>query len=242
VSDRGHRGADYLLQTPANRYASQLPWLPGATVYKLVSPRLEPAAFSQQLIHIDGSPAAPAVFPAGREQFLYVLEGELRTSVDGEEHDLPAGGFEYCPAAGTLTLVGAQDARVLRIHRLWTPPPDGAQPGGIRGHRDEREAGATPVAGLTRRELLPVDDPSFDFTMSIMRFAPGAGLDQVEIHDEEHGLCMLDGGGRYLLGADWHDVAAEDFIYMAPYCPQTFTAGAEGAEYLLYKDIFRDLP
>jgi (S)-ureidoglycine aminohydrolase len=75
-----------------------------------------------------------------------------------------------------------------------------------------------------------------------MRFAPGAGLDQVEIHDEEHGLYMLDGGGRYLLGSDWHDVVAEDFVYMAPYCPQTFTAGPDGAEYLLYKDIFRDLP
>jgi (S)-ureidoglycine aminohydrolase len=242
VSDRGHRGADYLLQTPANRYASQLPWLPGATVYKLVSPRLEPAEFSQQLLCLDDSPSTPAVFPSGREQFLYVLEGELRTSVDGSEHDLPAGGFEYCPAASTLALIGASNARALRIHRLWSPPPDGGQPAWMSGHRDDREPGPTPVDGLTRRELLPTDDPSFDFTMSIMRFEPGAGLDQVEIHDEEHGLYMLAGDGRYLLGSDWHDVVAEDFIYMAPYCPQTFTAGAEGAEYLLYKDIFRDLP
>jgi (S)-ureidoglycine aminohydrolase len=242
VSDRGHRGPGYLLQTAANRYASLLPWLPEATVYKLVSPRLEPAEFSQQLICLDDSPAAPAAFPSGREQFVYVLDGELRTSVDGSEHDLPAGGFEYCPAASTLALVGAKAARVLRIHRLWSPAPDGAQPARTGGRREDRAPGPTPVEGLARRELLPTDDPRFDFTMSIMSFDPGAGLDQVEIHDEEHGLYMLAGGGRYLLGSDWHDVEAEDFIYMAPYCPQTFSAGPEGAEYLLYKDIFRDLP
>ena len=29
---------------------------------------------------------------------------------------------------------------------------------------------------------------------------------------------------------------------MAPYCPQTFIAGPDGGEYLLYKDIYRELP
>jgi glyoxylate utilization-related uncharacterized protein len=29
---------------------------------------------------------------------------------------------------------------------------------------------------------------------------------------------------------------------MAPYCPQSFVAGADGGEYLLYKDIYRELP
>ena len=33
---------------------------------------------------------------------------------------------------------------------------------------------------------------------------------------------------------------AGDFIYMAPYCPQSFVAGDEPAEYLLYKDVWRD--
>ena len=51
---------------------------------------------------------------------------------------------------------------------------------------------------------------------------------------------MTAGGGTYVLGSDEHDVRAEDFIYMAPYCPQGFTAGDDGAEYLLYKDVWRD--
>jgi (S)-ureidoglycine aminohydrolase len=242
VSDRGHRGDGYLLQTPANRYASPLPWLPEAVVYKLVSPRLEPAQFSQQLICIDRAPRAPAALPPGCEQFIYVLSGELRTSVDGVERDLSAGAFEYCPAGSTLALVDAAAARVIRIHREWTPLAGAGRPGPVHGHRDECEPHDTGVAGLVRLELLPTDDPAFDFTMSIMRFAPGALLDQVEIHDEEHGLYMLEGGGQYLLGSDWHAVSAEDFIYMAPYCPQTFVAGGEGGEYLLYKDIYRELP
>jgi (S)-ureidoglycine aminohydrolase len=242
VSDRGHRGHGYVLLTPGNRYASQLPWLPEAVVYKLVSPRLEPAAFSQQLICLDHAPRAPAVLPSGCEQFIYVLSGELETSVDGARHDLSAGGFEYCPTGSELALVDATAARVIRIHRMWTPLAGCDPPGPARGHRDDCEQRETGVPGLARRELLPTDDPSFDFTMSIMRFAPGAALDQVEIHDEEHGLYMLEGGGQYLLGSDWHAVSAEDFIYMAPYCPQTFVAGADGGEYLLYKDIYRELP
>ena len=53
-------------------------------------------------------------------------------------------------------------------------------------------------------------------------------------------VCEAAGGGTYLLEADEHEVAAGDFIYMAPYCPQSFVAGDEGAEYLLYKDVWRD--
>ena len=242
MSDRGHRGDVYLLLTPANRYASRLPWLPDAVVYKLVSPRLEPAAFSQQLICLDHAPRAPAALPSDCEQFIYVLSGELQTSLDGARHDLSAGSFEYCPAGGELALVDATAARVIRIHRVWTPLAGGGRPGPTRGHRDDCEPRDTGVAGLVRHELLPTGDPAFDFTMSIMRFAPGAALDQVEIHDEEHGLYMLEGGGQYLLGSDWHAVGAGDFIYMAPYCPQTFVAGDEGGEYLLYKDIYREVP
>lgn len=242
MSDRGHRGQDYLLQTPANRYASPLAWLPEALAYKLVSPRLEPAAFSQQLISLDHGPRAPAALPSDCEQFVYVLTGELRVSVDGVEHELSAGSFEYCPAGTSLAFVDATAARLIRIHRVWSPLAGGGAPGPRRGHRDDLEPSETGVAGLNRLELLPTDDPSFDFTMSIMRFAPNARLDQVEIHDEEHGLYMLEGGGQYLLGSDWHAVSADDFIYMAPYCPQTFVAGPDGGEYLLYKDIYRELP
>ena len=63
--------------------------------------------------------------------------------------------------------------------------------------------------------------------MSLLAFDPGVGLDKVEIHDEEHGLYMTAGGGTYLLEDRELEVQAGDFIYMAPYCPQSFVAGDE---------------
>ena len=52
---------------------------------------------------------------------------------------------------------------------------------------------------------------------------------------------MTAGEGDYELDGDDAPRARGDFIYMAPYCPQGFTAGGDGpAEYLLYKDVYRD--
>jgi (S)-ureidoglycine aminohydrolase len=65
-------------------------------------------------------------------------------------------------------------------------------------------------------------------------------LAQIEIHDEEHGLYMTSGGGLYHLDGEELEVVEDDFIYMAPYCPQGFRAGSRGGSYLLYKDVYRD--
>jgi (S)-ureidoglycine aminohydrolase len=110
----------------------------------------------------------------------------------------------------------------------------------IWGHAADIEPQETVAPGLTRRELIDPTQPAFDFNMSLMEFKPGVELPFVEIHDEEHGLYMTAGGGSYVLDSDEHTVMAHDFIYMAPYCPQWFRAGDEGAEYLLYKDVYRD--
>ena len=43
------------------------------------------------------------------------------------------------------------------------------------------------------------------------------------------------------LDGDFHEVQADDFIYMAPYCPQFFYAtGWVKGRYLIYKDVSRD--
>jgi (S)-ureidoglycine aminohydrolase len=77
--------------------------------------------------------------------------------------------------------------------------------------------------------------------MSLLAFDAGVGLDNIEVHDEEHGLYMTAGAGLYFLDGELFEVERDDFVYMAPYCPQGFTAtGREPAEYLLYKDVWRD--
>ena len=45
----------------------------------------------------------------------------------------------------------------------------------------------------------------------------------------------------YWLNGDYMEVQKDDFIYMAPWCPQFFYAtGWDKSAYLLYKDVNRD--
>jgi (S)-ureidoglycine aminohydrolase len=154
---------------------------------------------------------------------------------------LRAGGFAYLPGDDAYDLAaGDAPARLLIVKRRYEPYPGAPAPRPLAGHRDDEPFQDTDVPGFRRRELLSTTDPGFDFNMSLLAFDPGIGLDKVEIHDEEHGLYMTAGGGTYLLEERELPVEAHDFIYMAPYCPQSFVAGPEGAEYLLYKDVWRD--
>jgi (S)-ureidoglycine aminohydrolase len=238
---RGAHGHGYTLVTPANQYPSRLPELGDQTVVKLVTPRLAPSRTGQYLLALapGGGTLRPVADPY--ETFFYVLEGDVVVHASAEL-SLRAGGFAYLPAPAAYELrAGPSGARLLAVKRRYEPAAGIDAPAALHGHRDDEPFEPTPVEGFTRRELLPPGDPAFDFNMSLLRFEAGVGLDKVEIHDEEHGLYMTEGGGIYLLDTDRHEVTAGDFIYMAPYCPQSFTASGPGpAEYLLYKDAWRD--
>jgi (S)-ureidoglycine aminohydrolase len=233
-NDRGRRGRGYTLITPANHYPSRLPEYADAPVVKLVTPRLAPSRIGEYLV----APRRGLLsrVDAGYETFFYGLEGEVR--IDAVE--LGPGAYAYVPASTPYTVHARTEARFLVIKRRYEPVPHLPAPGPLHGHRDDQPFADTPVKGFRRRELLPVDDAAFDFAMSLLAFDPGVGLANIEIHDEEHGLYMTAGGGEYHLDGDLHDVVQGDFIYMAPYCPQGFTAGDRGGEYLLYKDTWRD--
>ena len=78
--------------------------------------------------------------------------------------------------------------------------------------------------------------------MNIFTFTPGFGLPIVETHVMEHGLLFLQGKGVYLLDGEWMEVETDDFIWMGPYCPQSFYAtGPEPAKYIYYKDVNREI-
>jgi (S)-ureidoglycine aminohydrolase len=241
---RGALGRGYTVLTPANHYPSRLPEFGDQPVVKLVTPRMAPSRIGQYLVSLDAGGGTTRRVGAGYERFFYVLDGSVTLSTaNAGRWALSAGGFAYLPsdAAYELRVVADSPARLLVVKRLYEGHAAHDAPSMRHGHRDDEPFAETPVPGFTRRELLPVDDPAFDFAMSLLRFEAGVGLDKIEVHDEEHGLWMTEGGGTYVLGADEHEVRAEDFIYMAPYCPQGFTAGPDGpAEYLLYKDTWRD--
>jgi (S)-ureidoglycine aminohydrolase len=244
MTDRGALGLGYTVITPANHYPSRLPEFGNQPVVKLVTPRMAPSRIGQYLVSLDPGGGTTQRIGEGFERFFYVLEGTVTLFMAGSGRTaLAAGGFAYLPSETPYELRADDDtpARLLIVKRRYEAHGDLDAPGPLHGHRDDEPFAETAVEGFTRRELLPVDDPAFDFNMSLLRFGPGVGLDKIEVHDEEHGLWMTEGAGTYVLGRDEHEVQAEDFIYMAPYCPQGFTAsGAGPAEYLLYKDVWRD--
>jgi (S)-ureidoglycine aminohydrolase len=239
IETRGHRGRAYTLLTPDNHYASHLPNLPGASVFKLVTPRRAPARLAQYLVSI-GEQAVTAEIAPGFENFFFALQGSGEVRWEDRRAELAARAYAYVPAPAALTLMAGPGARLLWLKRRYEPWPGLESPPGCSGRAQDVTAQETATAGLRRRELLEPTDPRFDFNMSLMSFEAGVGLPQIEIHDEEHGLYMTSGGGVYTLERDDHEVREGDFIYMAPYCPQGFAAGEAGAEYLLYKDVYRD--
>jgi (S)-ureidoglycine aminohydrolase len=240
-TSRGVRGLSYTVVTPANHYPSRLPPFGDAPVVKLVTPRMAPSRIGQYLVSLPAGQGTVRLVDPGFETFLYALEGDAAVLAGGDVLPLHAGGFAYLPADDDYDLAaGNQPARLLIVKRRYQPATGVQAPRALLGHRDDEPFADTDVAGFRRRELLPTADPAFDFNMSLLAFDPGVGLDKVEIHDEEHGLYMTAGGGTYLLEDRELEVRAGDFIYMAPYCPQSFVAGDEPSEYLLYKDVWRD--
>jgi (S)-ureidoglycine aminohydrolase len=240
-SSRGVLGLSYTLVTPANHYPSRLPPFGDAPVVKLVTPRMTPSRIGQYLVSLPAGAGTVRPVESGWETFLYALQGEAAVLSGGEVLPLRGGGFVYLPGEDVHEIAaGDRPAQLLIVKRRYEPVPDLAAPRALSGHRDDEPFAGTDVPGFRRRELLPTVDPAFDFNMSLLAFDAGVGLDKVEIHDEEHGLYMTAGGGTYLLEDRRFEVHAGDFIYMAPYCPQSFVAGDEPSEYLLYKDVWRD--
>jgi (S)-ureidoglycine aminohydrolase len=231
----------YTLISPANHYPSRLPNLRATQFVKLVTPRLAPARFGQYLLVMESGGGTDAPVAPGFEDFLYGLDGAVSLRAGGLEHDLGPGAFAYLPPEIGFELSAAAASRVLWLKRPLEPWPGLETPEAVAGHRDDEPFADTDVPGFRRRELLDPADARLDFNMSLLQFDPGVGLDKVEIHDEEHGLYMTAGAGHYHLDDGIHELSRDDFIYMAPYCPQSFVAtGAEPAEYLLYKDVYRD--
>jgi (S)-ureidoglycine aminohydrolase len=242
-ASRGARGPSYTVLTPANRYASRLPNLRAALLFKLVTPRLAPARFGEYVLALQAGGGTVAPVAGGFENFLYLLEGAVELRSDGLDADLVSGSWCYVPSDTDFHLTAGDDAaELLWLKRRYEPWPELARPTACAGHRDDAPFTADPnVPGFRRRELLDPGDPRYDFNMSLLAFDPAVGLDKVEVHDEEHGLYMTAGAGIYHLDGTDHEVAQHDFIYMAPYCPQSFVAtGDAEAEYLLYKDVYRD--
>lgn len=230
---RSVRRSSHLLHTPDAFVRTRIPGCEKTSVIVHVSPALG-AGFTQYTAEFE--PGGTLGDAAG-ERFLYVLEGEIDLTLDGNLQHLVKNTYAYIPAGASHMCKSLGGARAAVLEKRYTACAAGNTPPPLIGR--ESDVAAQPLMGdpdLVVRSLLP-DAFSFDFAVNTMTYRPGAALSMVEVHVMEHGLLMLEGSGVYRLDEDWYPVTAGDFIWMAPYCRQWFGAiGKVPAKYLIYKD------
>lgn len=223
---------------------SRLPTWPDAKVKVLASPALG-AAFVQYLIDLPAG--AGGAFPADRgvETFYFVLSG-VGQFCDGAgvERALRPGSFGLTPPNhGTEITAGGEPLRVTVLRKRYEPAPGLESFKGVYGNEADvpRQPWADNPHSLLQT-LIP-DEFAFDLAMNIFTFDPGFGLPVVETHVMEHGLYFFQGKGVYYLGDEWMEVERDDFIWMGPYCPQSFYAtGPTPTRYLYFKNVNREVP
>lgn len=241
---------------------SRLPSFPDAAVRVLASPRIG-AEFVQYLIDLPAGKKGEFAADRTIETFYYVMSGTgvarvgggaggsvftFNTSSSGPAaapQKLRAGSFGLVPP-GSAVAFEAQDAGALQLLILRKRYEAVA---GMRvfdflsGHESDVPASVwAGDEGALLQTLIP-DDFAYDLAMNIFSFTPGHGLPIIETHVMEHGAYILQGKGVYYLEEQWMEVEKDDFIWMGPYCPQSFYAtGKQPAKYLYYKNVNREIP
>lgn len=218
---------------------SRLPTWPEAEVRVLAAPALG-AGFVQYLIDLPAGKLGE--FPADDrlETFYFVLRG---TGTFGSDRQIHPGSFGLLPPAAATSIRATDAMRVIVLRkafeRVQAIPPFKAYHGEESKVKAERWAD-NPHSRL--QTLIP-DELQYDLNMNIFTFDAGFGLPYVETHVMEHGLLFLQGKGLYYLDGEWVEVERDDFVWMGPYCPQSFYAtGPTPSRYLYYKNVNREIP
>lgn len=220
---------------------SRLPGWPGAEAFVLASPALG-AGFVQILVDLPAGQRGGWAADDQLQTFYYLLDGAAQLETQSTPRELTPGSFGLVPAAAAVTFSTHPGCRLLLLRKRYEPSADHPESRAHHGHESQvpRETWAdNPASKL--QTLIP-DDPAFDLAVNIFTFEPGCGLPIVETHVMEHGLYYLQGRGLYYLEDRWIEVEADDFIYMGPYCPQSFIAtGPTPSRYLYYKNVNREI-
>lgn len=201
--------------------------------------------FSQYVMEVGpgGGSDLPEPDPVA-EGVIFVTEGEIWLSLDGQEHDLGPGGYAYIPPGCDWRIHNGADhpARFHWIRKLYEYAPGLAAPKAfVTSDRDIKPVAMPDTGGrwATTRFADP-DDLAHDMHVNIVTFQPGGVIPFEETHVMEHGLYVLEGKAVYRLNRDWVEVEAGDFMWLRAYCPQAcYAAGPGPFRYLLYKDVNR---
>ena len=240
VSSRVVVERNFAILPPEGVPASALPGWNDTEARILAAPAMG-AAFAQYLLDVK-SGGGSEVTPGGLiESFFYCIEGRVSVTSDGLAHTLGPGGYAYLAPGSPFSLGAEKTSQLLWLKKRYESV-GGDKPRPVFGNEsDVKGEPFMDVAELLLKKLLP-DEVAFDMAMNIFTFPPGYSLPITETHVMEHGLYMLEGQGVYYLGDRWREVRRGDFIWMGPYCPQSFYATSSfDARYIYYKNVNRDV-
>lgn len=171
--------------------------------------------------------------------FFYLMEGSCTLTIADKESSLSSGGFVYIPIQTNYS-IKSDNAKVVSFQKEYEPLEGHPSPSVVIGNSNGLEKHLYLDDPQLHMQYLLPDELNMDFAVNIFTYNPGGNLPFVETHIMEHGLLYLQGQGIYRLDDDWYHVTRGDAIWMAPYCPQWFTAmGKEDAVYIYCKDVNR---
>jgi (S)-ureidoglycine aminohydrolase len=181
---------------------------------------------------------------AGAEGTLFVAEGQLTITLDGQNHSHKPGGFAFIPPSsnGQVRNEGGGPARYHWVRKAYEHVDGIDVPEAF--FADEADIEPSPMpdtngAWATTRFVDP-NDVRHDMHLTIVTLKPGGVIPFAETHVMEHGLYVLEGKAVYHLNQQWVEVEAGDFMWLRAFCPQACYAGGPGNfRYLLYKDVNR---
>lgn len=68
---------------------------------------------------------------------------------------------------------------------------------------------------VTKQELIGSSDAAYNFAIRYFEVAPG-GYTTLDNHQHDHGVLVVRGKGKVLLGEEKHDIGYGDVIYVSP--------------------------
>jgi len=229
--------------------SSRLPFWDNTLAWVIAKPlACFASTFSHYLVEVStgGGTDKPETFD-GIEHVLFVTNGELNVTINGDSQSVTAGGYVYLPPNATWAAHNhAVDTAEFHWIRKQYEQVDGLDyPDAFVTHEDKVEAIAMPDTnnGWTTKRFVDTDDVRHDMHVNIVKFEPGVVIPFMETHVMEHGLYVLEGKGAYKLNQDWVEVEAGDYMWLRAFCPQAcYGAGDSPFRYLLYKDVNRHMP
>ncbi len=224
---------------------SKLNEWPEAEIRVLAAPAIG-ASFAEYLIDLKGGARGEHPSDGEVEHFLYLLSGRARLTVTGGNEmseELTSGGYALIPPSASYRLEAAEESSLLLLRKRYEGAPGIGEFEPLIGNESQVAAAVyMGDEGALLQTLIP-DEFAYDLAMNIFTFQVGHSLPVTETHVMEHGLYVLQGKGLYYLDDTWMEVERSDFIWMGPFCPQSYYAtGVEPTRYIYYKNVNREIP